>query len=76
MKILIDIPEETYDYWKEHKYEYVLSEAIANGIVFPSNPTNGDMIKVLFPNEYDFETDFDEKWWNEPYGGDKDEVYS
>lgn len=37
MKLIIDIPEETYDYWKEHKHEYVLSEAIANGT--PYNPT-------------------------------------
>ena len=50
MKMIIDIPEETYDYWKEHKYEYVLSEAIANGIVFPGKPTNGDILKMLFPN--------------------------
>ena len=41
MKLIIDIPTETYDYWKEHKYEYVLSEAIANGT--PYNPT-GDLI--------------------------------
>ncbi len=31
------------------------------------NATNGDVIKALFPNEYDFETDFDEGWWNTPY---------
>lgn len=35
MKLIIDIPEETYEYWKEHKYEYVLAEAIANGIPLP-----------------------------------------
>ena len=29
-KRIIDIPEETYEYWKEHKHEYVLAEAIAN----------------------------------------------
>lgn len=32
IELVIKIPEETYEYWKEHKYEYVLSEAIANGI--------------------------------------------
>ena len=37
MKLLIEIPEETYDYWKEHKHEYVLSEAIANGKPLPEN---------------------------------------
>lgn len=29
--------------------------------------TNGDIIKALFPNEHDFETDFDVGWWNAPY---------
>ena len=36
MQIVIDISEETYEYWKEHKYEYVLAEAIANGIPLPT----------------------------------------
>lgn len=35
IELVIKIPEETYEYWKEHKYEYVLSEAIANGVVLP-----------------------------------------
>lgn len=35
IELVIKIPEETYEYWKEHKYEYVLSEAIANGAPLP-----------------------------------------
>lgn len=35
IELVIKIPEETYEYWKEHKYEYVLSEAIANGVPLP-----------------------------------------
>lgn len=35
IELVIKIPEETYEYWKEHKYEYVLSEAIANDIPLP-----------------------------------------
>ena len=35
MQIVIDIPEETYEYWKEHCHEYVLSEAINNGTPLP-----------------------------------------
>lgn len=35
IELVIKIPEETYEYWKEHKYEYILSEAIANGIPLP-----------------------------------------
>jgi hypothetical protein len=36
MQVVIDIPEETYEYWKNHSHEYVLAEAIKNGIVLPS----------------------------------------
>lgn len=39
---------------------------IENGFIFPENPTNGDMIKTLFPCE-DLEEDFDSEWWNSPY---------
>jgi AMMECR1 domain-containing protein len=42
MQIVIDIPEETYEYWKNHSYEYVLAEAIKNGVVLPSR--HGDLI--------------------------------
>jgi hypothetical protein len=42
MQIVIDIPEETYEYWKNHSYEYVLAEAIKNGVVLPSG--HGDLI--------------------------------
>lgn len=35
IELVIKIPEESYNYWKKHKYEYVLSEAIADGIVLP-----------------------------------------
>ena len=43
-------------------------------LTIPDNPTNGDMIKAMFPNEGDFETDFDADWWNAPYkGGQKND---
>lgn len=32
VKLIIEIPAETYEYWKTHKDEYVLAEAIQNGI--------------------------------------------
>jgi hypothetical protein len=35
MQIVIDIPEETYEYWKNHSHEYVLAEAIKNGTPLP-----------------------------------------
>ena len=34
MKRIIDIPEETYEYWKEHTHEYVRAEAIRNSVPF------------------------------------------
>ena len=42
-------------------------KSIVNGTPLPDNATNGDVIMTLFPNEYDFETDFDEEWWNALY---------
>lgn len=35
IELVIKIPKETYEYWKEHKYEYVFAEAIANGVPLP-----------------------------------------
>ena len=40
-----------------------------NGFIFPENPTNGDMIKAMFPN---IDTSFSNiielnLWWNAPY---------
>ena len=39
-------------------------------IRIPKDATNGDVIKAMFPNESDFDTNFDLDWWNKPYGGD------
>lgn len=44
MKLIIDISEETYDYWKNNKAEYVLAEAIAKGIVLPEK--NSGKIRI------------------------------
>lgn len=33
VKLIIEIPEETYEYWKTHRDEYVLAEAIGKGIL-------------------------------------------
>ncbi len=32
---MIDISEETYEYWKNHSHEYVIAEAIRNGTLLP-----------------------------------------
>lgn len=49
MKLIIDIPKATYDYWKEHKDEYILSEAIANAIPYDDS---GDLISRSALKEY------------------------
>lgn len=42
-------------------------DVLSRCVEIPDNVTNGDVIKALFPNEHDFETDFDEDWWNASY---------
>lgn len=44
IELVIKIPVETYEYWKEHSYEYVLAEAIKNGTVLPKG--HGRLIDV------------------------------
>lgn len=61
MKVLIDIPKESYDFAKEckskgsSKYDWGLTYnntvfMIANGTPISDNVTNGDIIKAIFPN--------------------------
>ena len=33
VKLIIEIPVETYEYWKTHRDEYVLAEAIGKGVL-------------------------------------------
>lgn len=45
-----------------------MAEVINAPTIFDTdNATNGEVLKALFPNEHDFETDFDADWWNAPY---------
>lgn len=82
MKILVEIPDNTYDYWKTHKHELVIAEAISKGIVLPENPTNGDMalslwngiVKLISERQNLVVVKFGEKmrcfqldWWNAAY---------
>lgn len=60
MKLMIDISEDLYNNMKS-RYEYQnetdnnlsvfekIGIAVKNGTPLPKNPTNGDMIKALFP---------------------------
>ena len=83
MKIVIDIPDEDIDaikYLQKNGFASRHELAILNGIPFPNNLTNGDMIKAIFPNARIFT--FKEyvvidiaiqqiaiwnEWWNAPY---------
>ena len=73
MKLIIDIPKELKSavyrcgLFLNPTEKTSLIDAINNGTPIPDNATNGEVIKALFPNEHDFETDFDETWWNAPY---------
>ena len=61
MRIVIEIPDTDYKFIKSTSksttlypttsYPTTLTvyEAIKNGTVIPDNPTNGDMIKMMFP---------------------------
>ena len=98
MKIVIDIPEDLYESIKQlksiigvltfEKEERTVIKAIKNGTPLPDNATNGDVLKVMFPNAENIRTDnglplnfileFElhrnyKDWWNAPYkAGDTD----
>ena len=70
MKLIIDIPDKDYEKLKDGHIPFSILDVMQNGTPIPDNATNGEIIKALFPNEHDFETDFDEEWWNSPYQKD------
>lgn len=53
-KVLIELPVETYEYWKEHPYEYVLAEAIKNGIPLSNSEADEQIAKERFSDLCDF----------------------
>ena len=91
MKVMINIPESVYK-WVKTQWEPFsgvnnihtqVFDSVYNGVVLPSNPTNGDMIKFLYPNtesKLDPNTGitivkwndgttkcFKSDWWDSPY---------
>ena len=80
MQVVIDIPEA----WEKCNIRFI-KERIKNGTPLPKKPTNGDMLKAMFPNMVDscwehkkYLTDvcgdytaieYTENWWNAPYKG-------
>lgn len=67
MRLIIDIPEDDYELVQKYIYPQRVFYELTHGTPIPDNATNGDIIKTLFPQEGDFETDFDTDWWNSPY---------
>lgn len=89
---MIDIPYGHYCTIKDGFLSECLqatTEAILNGTLIPDNATNGDMIKVMFPQlkirilpdmvivfgeDYEFQHHYPIEWWNSPYKrGETDE---
>lgn len=52
VKLIIEIPKETYEYWKTHRNEYVLAEAIGKGIPL-------DTVKTEIDKAYEDFDDYD-----------------
>lgn len=82
MQIVIDICESAYKEMCEYgtdRVDYDIQNMIKNSTVLPQNPTNGDMIKTMFPNASITEIGggstivvandykFNNTWWNSPY---------
>ena len=76
MKVLIDMPDEDVENVK-YCYQAIFGDmyfkmmrAIRDGIRIPTNATNGDVIKAMFPNDsIDFLiVNMDRRdWLNSPY---------
>ncbi len=47
VEVVIKIPVETYEYWKNHSHEYVLAEAIKNGTPLPKGHRFIDADEIL-----------------------------
>ena len=72
--------ENTWKEWSDDHGDYVVCTA-PTVLAIPENPTNGDVIKALFPNGvisygrtrvyYSYGSngcfDFHKEWWNAPY---------
>ena len=76
--------ENTWKEWSDDHGDYVVCTAPAV-LTIPENPTNGDIIKALFPNGVisygrtrvyysyypDGIFDFHKNWWDAPYKGEQ-----
>lgn len=102
MQIVIDIPDVIYSMVRNTgtygMYRFNSTKAIKNGtplpeghcINIPEDATNGDVIKMIFPNADTFTEEdcphivnislggyaqtFRDSWWNAPYRSESEEV--
>ena len=52
MKVLIDLPDKTYHKINKNVYDYGdMNVIIQNGTPIPDNATNGDIMKIIFPQD-------------------------
>ena len=93
VQVVIKLPEDTYRDIIKNGFIYdedneIVTHVIKNGTLIPDNATNGDVLKMMFPNAdieihnitvyviFDMRSNvisFDLKWWNAPYTkGDKE----
>ena len=57
MKLIIDIDDELYDYMQtdicnsvlDNRFDYAVRYAVKDGIPFPKDATNGDILRIIFP---------------------------
>lgn len=76
MKLIIDIPDNTYADIQEHK-RYTdftildLIKAIRHSTPIPDNATNGDVLEMIFPDgvktSIAYPRDVSKDWHNAPY---------
>ena len=79
MKVLIDIPDQLYKDIKNGIWcaNNIVSNAIEIGTPIPDDATNGNILKIMFPNEEIYKGGFgydlgeactiDFEGWNAPY---------
>lgn len=87
IELVIQIPDSIYETIKEEEVGNVVYKVIKNGTPLPENPTNGDMIKAIFPNVrlddggewrhifwgVQAKASFSQDWWNAPYKAESEE---
>lgn len=77
MKLIIEIPEEDYNYAKQQVADGItnpLKIFIANGTPIPDNATNGNSVIKIFSkgivrisSRKNVSVEFNKNWWNSPY---------